>query len=115
MATNCKLIIGYKDHTNWWNETEAYYRHYDGYTEAIVPLLKEHKADITTMNDVAEYDGHKWEKLENSYDGVTRPDYLYYIDASDLGNIRCTVLEDDIEFYKHYGISNYKVKMELVL
>lgn len=120
MATNCKLIIGYTDHTNWWNETQAFYRHYDGYTEAIIPLLKkfvtaEKGVDIEAMNDAMEYDGNKWEELENSYDGVTRPDYIYYIDESDRGEIKCTVLEDSLDFSKHYGISNYNVKMELIL
>ena len=115
MGTKCKLIFGYTDHTGWWNETEAYYRHYDGYTEAIIPLLKEHGADVTTMNLEAKYEGHKWEKLENSYDGVTRPDYIYYIDCSNTNKIRCTVLQSDLSFYKKFGIDNYRVYMELVL
>ena len=115
MATNCKLIFGYTDHTGWWRETDCFYRHYDGYQEAIIPLLKEHKADITTMNSEAEYDGHKWEELENSYHGVTNPDYLYYIDTSDKNNLRCTVLQDDLHFYKNFGRGNYKVVAELVL
>ena len=120
MGTNCKLILGYNGYDGWFNPTETYYRHYDGYTEAIIPLLKkftssETGVDIEAMNEVAEYDGHKWEKLENLYDGDTRPDFIYYINESDRGNIRCTVLADDIEFYKKYAISNYNVVMELVL
>lgn len=110
MATNCKLVFGYVDHTNEWRTTDVFYRHYDGYMEAIIPLLKEHKADVTTMNNVAEYDGHKWEQLESLYDGVTNVDYIYYIDISTTNRRRCTVVGVDMEYWRCYNLHNYEVK-----
>ena len=51
MGTNCKLIFGYKGLDDWWNETDCYYRHYDGYDDAIIPLLKKHRANVKKMNE----------------------------------------------------------------
>lgn len=119
MGTNCKIIIGYVDHWGNWNSTKAYYRHYDGYDTAIVPLLQEFTSaekgvDIDAMNEVAEYDSHEFEELENTWDyGTTN--YMYYIDQSNRGKICCTVLAEDMDYYRKYCVSNMKVVRELVL
>lgn len=115
MGTNCKLVYGYKDHMDTWIPTESYYRHYDSYPEAMLPLLKEHQADLTTMNNTAEYEGHKFEALDSFYDGVTGVDYIYYIDTSNNSHLNCTVLSLDMDFYNHYGIDNYKIIKECTL
>ena len=115
MSTSCKLVFGYKDHCDDFIITDVYYRHYDGYMEAVLPLLKEHKADITTMNMVAEFNGHKWEKLDSVYDGVSGVDYIYYIDSSDKSEIKCSVIGIDMDFVLKYGVDNYKVMKNLIL
>ena len=119
MNTNCKLIIGYTDHMGYWNTTEEYYRHFDGYTEAILPLLQEYTntekgVDITAMNKIAKHDSHKFEKIE---DGVNfgNTNYMYYIDQSNRAKIRCNILSEDDEMYEKYHVMNYKVEQELTL
>lgn len=119
MSTNCKIMIGYTDHCGWWHTEKGFYRHYDGYSEAIIPLLKEFTSvekgvDINGMNDVAKYDSHKFEELENPYE-YGNTNYMYFIDQSNRGNIRCTVLKEDLEFSKKYNVDNMIVEKELVL
>ena len=119
MSTNCKILIGYTDHMDWWHTEKAYYRHYDGYRRAIIPLLQEFTSsekgvDITAINNNAEYNSHKFEELNNPYDyGDTN--YMYYIDQSNRNEIKCTVLKEDLEFSKKYGTSNLTVAGELIL
>ena len=119
MGTNCKIVIGYTDHIGWWKSTKAYYRHYDGYSEAILPLLKkfttsENGVDIPAMNEVAEFKSHKFEECNNPWDyGTTN--YMYFIDESDRGNIKCTVLTEDIQFSRMFNIHNMMVEQVLNL
>ena len=119
MSTNAKLIIGYTDHMGNWQVEKEYYRHYDGYSEAIIPLLQkhtsaEHGVDITAMNDEAEYDGHKWEEIQDTFNMGTC-NYHYYIDSSNRAKIKCTVLKEDSEFFNKYYVMNMLVEQELVL
>lgn len=119
MSTNCKIIFGYKDHMGNWNVEKEYYRHYDGYSEAVIPLLKkytsaENGVDVPAMNEVAEYDGHKFEEIQDSF-GFGNCNYHYYIDQSNRGKIKCTVLKEDSEFFNKYFVMNMVVEMELVL
>jgi hypothetical protein len=81
----------------------------------MLPLLEEHKADLTTMNHNMKHNGHKFEKLENIHDGVTGVDYIYYIDTSDKSKLKCTVIGLDMDFYNMYGIDNYKIIEECEL
>ena len=114
MATKCKLVFGWTTHMNNWEFEKTYIRWYDGYPEAIVPLLKEYKADVEAMNKSVEENSHEFSELEYFEVGGI-PDFIYYVDKSDLGNIRCTVLGGDLEFYNKYGITNYKVIKEFTL
>ena len=119
MGTNCKLIIGYTDHMGWWIPQETYYRHYDGYSEAVLPALKEFTSaengvDIPALNESMEYDSHKFELVEETF-GMGNCNYHYLIDDSNRGKIKCTVLKNDLEFYKKYCVDNMRVEQELVL
>lgn len=122
MATTCKLRFGYVDNWGYWITKEEFYRHYDGYDEAIIPHLKKHinsiknngndvNIFIKNMNNDVESDGHKFEKDT----GFGNTNYIYYIDTSNRANIKCTVLSEDMEFYKKFGVNNYKIEMELIL
>lgn len=133
MATTCKLIFGYIDQFGNWYMTNEFYRHYDGYDEAIIPHLKKHidnirnrenikpkshkfdgddiKTLINDMNKSVESNSHKF---EHGFDfGATN--YMYYIDIGNRAQIKCTILEEDNDFFKKYWINNYKVKQELIL
>ena len=116
MGTHCKIIIGYADKDGLWIENEKmYYRHYDGYPEAVLPLLKEYGTDIDAMNEVAEYEGHKFELIEpKDWYRNKGQDFLYYININ-LKETTCTVLGLDFDFWHKYQIDNYKVVEELVL
>ena len=118
MSTNCKLIFGYTDHTGNWNVEKEYYRHYDGYSEAIIDLLKaftstEKGVDVEAINKIAKYDGHKFEEIE-AY-GFGDCNYHYYIDESNRAKIICTVLKEDGEFFNKYNVMNMVVEQELIL
>ena len=114
MATRCRLVYGWTNHMDRWEFQKSFIRWYDGYPEAIIPLLMEHKADIGNMNNAVDDVSHEFCELESFENGVT-PDYIYYVDMSDTANIRCTVLGGDLEFYNKYGITNYKVIKEFTL
>ena len=119
MATTCKLIIGYVDNFGYWNVTEEYYRHYDGYSEAVLPLLKEfttadNGVDIDGMNAIAEYESHKFERIEDGFN-FGNTNYMYFIDESNRGKIRCSILKEDNDFFNKYLVSNYLVEKELIL
>ena len=119
MATTCKLIFGYTDHMGNWNIEKEFYRHYDGYSEAVIPLLQkfttaENGIDIDAMNKIAEYEGHKFELIEDCFD-FGNTNYMYFIDESNRAKIRCTVLKEDNDFFNKYFVSNYLVERELIL
>ena len=121
MATNAKLIIGYTDHYGNWNTTEEYVRWMDGYSEAVIPLLKEHTTpdkgvDITAINDNVEYESWKFNEIpiKDCYK-YGQMNYHYYIDQSNLAKIRCTVLKEDGEFFDRYGVMNMQVEQELII
>lgn len=114
MSTHAKLIIGYTDHMGNWNITKEYYRNSDGYTEAVKPLLLQYADDIEAMNNAAEYDSHQWEEIpDDVYYGDC--EFQYYLDVSDKGNVRCSIIQEDWEFYSKYGASSYKVIDEFII
>lgn len=121
MATTCKIIFGYLDQWGHWYMTNSFYRHYDGYSEAILPHLKKHissirngediKVLINNMNNDVKTNSHKFEYDDN----FGNTNYMYYIDASNRAKIKCTVLVEDNDFFEKYWINNYKIEQELIL
>ena len=119
MATNAKLIIGYTDHYGNWIVEKEYVRWMDGYSEAVIPLLKEYTTpdkgvDVQAINDNVEYSSWKFEEIEDCY-SIGQMNYHYYIDQSNLAKIRCTVLKEDGEFFDKYGVMNMQVEQELII
>lgn len=106
MGTNCKIVIGYVDYHDDWIVEEEYYSHYDGYPEAIVPIIK--KCGMNTEG----YFKHDFEKIieQSSLD----PDYIYLIDMGNPRQIKVSVLGFDWNFYRKYCVTNYKIECEFV-
>jgi hypothetical protein len=121
MATNCKLIIGYTDHMGYWQTTQEFVRWSDGYSEMVIPQLKEHTSnetgvDIASFNEAMEYDSWKLQEIpaEESY-SYGQMNYHYFIDQSNWNNIRCSVLKEDWSMYEKFNVCNMIVEQELVL
>ena len=119
MSTNCKLVFGYTDYMGWWIPQKTYYRHYDGYSEAVLPALKkftsvEKGVDIDALNESMEYVSWEFEEVTDE-DNIGQMNYHYLIDDSNRGEIKCTVLKEDLEFSKKYCVGNMMVEQELVL
>ena len=120
MSTNAKIMFGYTDHMGYWNTTQVFIRWSDGYSEMMLPQLKEHTStekgvDIEAFNEAMKYDSWKLEDItENSYQ-YGQQNYHYYIDESNRGKIRCSVLKEDGTMFSKYGVINMKVEQELVL
>ena len=119
MSTNAKIIIGYTDHTGYWNTTSEYVRWSDGYSEMVIPQLKEHITDkgidINGFNDAMKYDSWKLEDItEESYQ-YGQMNYHYYIDQSNTSKIRVSVLKEDDSMFMKFTVMNMIVEKELVL
>lgn len=114
MSTSCKIIIGWTDHMNEWNTKEVYQRYMDGYPSAILPTIVENipAKTIAEINNGIEEKAHQFEKVYGIQDGITCTDYYYYIDCSDYGHIKVTVLENDNEYYNKYHLTSFKVERE---
>lgn len=104
MSTKAKICTGYTDHMDEWIFQQCYYQHYDGYPENMIPLLKENKFKLDEI----------FEKLDDFFP-LRGEEFIYYIDNSDHGKIRCTVLGLDWQWYKKYGVDHYIVLDELIL
>ena len=121
MSTNCKIIFGYTDHNGYWQVTREFVRWSDGYSEMMIPQLREHTSketgvDIETFNDAMEYDSWKLEEIpaEESYQ-YGQMNYHYYIDESNTTKIRVSVLKEDDAMFNRYGVMNMTVEQELIL
>lgn len=121
MSTNCKVIFGYTDHNGYWQVTREFVRWSDGYSEMMIPQLREHTSketglNIASFNDAMEYDSWKLEEipLEDSYQ-YGQMNYHYYIDQSNCNCIRVSVLKEDYSMYEKYGVCNMMVEQELTL
>lgn len=119
MSTNAKIIIGYTDHTGYWNTTQEFVRWSDGYSEMVIPQLREHLTDagidIAGFNDAMKYDAWKLTDItDNSYE-YGQMNYHYYIDQSNTNKIRVSVLVEDDAMFMKYNVMNMKVEKELVL
>ena len=121
MSTTAKIIIGYTDHMGYWNTTEEYVRWQDGYSEAVIPQMKEHTSsetgfDIEAFNDAMPHDSWKLNKIppEDSY-SFRQQNYHYYIDESNWAKIRVSVLKEDHEMFNKFNVMNMVVEQELVL
>lgn len=120
MSTNAKIIFGYTDHMGYWNVEKEYVRWSDGYSEMMLPQLKEFTStekgvDIEAFNDAMEYNSWKLEDVTDDSYSYGQMNYHYYIDTSNRAKIRCTVLKEDGDFYSKYGVMNMVVERELVL
>lgn len=121
MSTNAKIIFGYTDHMGNWNTTKEFIRWSDGYSEAVIPQLKEHTStekgvDVEGFNNAMKYNSWKLEEIppEDSY-SYRQMNYHYYIDQSNHARILCSVLKEDYSMYGKFGVMNMKVEKELVL
>ena len=121
MSTTAKIIIGYTDHMGYWNTTEEYVRWQDGYSEAVIPQMKEHTSadtgfDIEAFNDAMPHESWKLNKIppEDSYN-FRQMNYHYYIDQSNWNRIVCSVLKEDFSMYSKFNVMNMQVEQELVL
>ena len=120
MATRCLIKfgnvrngMGFHDD---WVTTETLYKHWDGYPKNIRPILKECKGD---KNELLKLDLESpFEEVELEFEDIGTQlgaDYIYYIDRSNCGNIKCTVVENDLEFSKKYSLISWTVVKELIL
>lgn len=114
MSTHAKLIVGYTDHMGHWKITKEYRRHMDGFTEAVKPLLLQYADDIEAMNNAVKCRSYQWEEIpDDAYYGDL--EFQYYLDVSDRRNIRCSIIQEDWEFYSKYGASSYNVIDEFII
>lgn len=121
MSTNAKIIFGYTDHMGHWQNIKKFVRWGDGYSEAVIPQLKEFTSvetgvDIEAFNAAMKYDSWKLEEIpaEDSY-SFGQMNYHYFIDESNTGRILCSVLKEDWSMYSKYNVMNMRVEQELVL
>ncbi|WP_458454407.1 hypothetical protein [Methanobrevibacter sp.] len=121
MSTNCKVIIGYTDHMGHWNITNEFIRWSDGYSEMMIPQIKQftnekNGFDIASFNEAMEYDSWRLTEIpsEESYD-YGQMNYHYLIDQSNRGKILCSVLKEDWSMYEKYDVMNMRVEQELIL
>ena len=120
MSTNAKIIFGYKDQYGHWTVEKEFVRWADGYSEMVLPQLKEFTTtekgvDVEAFNNAMKYNSWKLEDItENSYQ-YGQMNYHYYIDESNRAKIRCTVLKEDSEFFNKYNVMNMVVEQELIL
>lgn len=120
MSTNAKIMFGYTDHMGYWNTTKVFIRWSDGYSEMVIPQLKEHTStekgvDVEAFNEAMKYDSWKLIDVTDDSYSYGQQNYHYYIDQSNRGNIRCSVLKEDDTMFSKYGVINMKVEQELVL
>ena len=120
MSTNAKIIFGYKDQYGHWTVEKEFVRWADGYSEMMLPQLKEFTStekgvDIEAFNEAMKYDSWKLEDItENSYQ-YGQMNYHYYICESNCARITCAVLKEDMDFYSKYGVDNMTVEFEEVV
>ena len=119
MATRCLIKIGrvgtggYNGNKDWWYTDETLYKHWDGHPENIIPLLKKCKGDANKLLDLELEDS--FEEVELEFHEDMGASYIYYIDRCDLGNIKCSVVQSDLEYSMKYGLKSYKLVDELIL
>lgn len=121
MGTNCKVIFGYTDHTGHWNTIKEFVRWMDGYSEMMIPQIREHTSEetgfsIASFNNAMKYNSWKLEEIppEDSYQ-YGQMNYHYFIDQSNRANIRVSVLKEDYSMYEKYNVCNMMVEQELIL
>lgn len=119
MGTRCLIKIGgvgtggYNGTKGWWYTYGTLYRHWNGNPQSVIPLLKECKGDAIKLLSLDLDDA--FEEVELEFNDNMGADYIYFIDRNDLANVKCTVVQSDLDYAMKYGLRSYKVVEELVL